>query len=266
MSYSNSYDKRPYVGVTDFTKRNQVQAVKPFVHKRSGRRLHVGAMMSYKTFHGIPTEKGWENIWLKPSALRRLFVKDPDVFNVLHWADYVSYPKTSAEDLIKACDLAGEGLSGLQLDMVWPHVHMIQAVKEVYPHLSIILQVSKVAIKDTRKRGISISSDLSRYNGCVDYVLIDYGMGEGTPLVPEKVIEVLREARKVFPETSLAIAGGLGPETFHLLSPILKEFPRISWDAQGRLRRSGSALDPIDMDRVKAYVRGSTYFAMQHMK
>ncbi|MEN9881308.1 MAG: hypothetical protein RLZZ308_491 [Candidatus Parcubacteria bacterium] len=258
MSFLKGSQQCSYVGVTDFTTYDQVEVAKRFIHKDSHRMLHVGAMMSYKTFHGIPTERKWETIWLKPKGLQKLFMKDPTVFNVLHWADYVTYPKTSSEDLITACTLSGSGLSGLQLDMVWPHISLLEDVKKNFPHLSIILQVSKIAINDSRKRGVTLLSDVLRYKDCADYILVDYGMGSGRPFNPEEVLTVLGEVSKAFPEHSLAVAGGIGPETVHLLDPILREYPKISFDAQGQLRRSGNALHPIEMDRVKAYVRATT--------
>ena len=52
----------------------------------------------------------------------------------------------------------------------------------------------------------------------------------------------------------IVAAGGLGPETMHLVDPIVKEFPDVSIDAQGRLRPSESALDPVDWNTAGAYI------------
>ncbi len=52
----------------------------------------------------------------------------------------------------------------------------------------------------------------------------------------------------------IVVAGGLGPYTVRLVEPLLAEFPNISIDAQGQLRESGNALDPIDWDRAETYI------------
>jgi hypothetical protein len=255
----------PYIGVTDFMTRIQVENAKKCIQPASGRRLHVGAMMSYKTFHGIPTENGWENIWLSQEGLRQLFVPDEEVFNVLHWADYGPTPQTTARDLITACKSCGPGLSGLQLDMIWPDYEMIMDVKDSLPNLSVILQVSKIAIKSMQALNFSLEYKLCSYKGRVDYVLLDYGMGKGVAFVPQEMLELVTVARVCFPESAIAVAGGLSPTTLFSLDPILQRYPGISWDAQGQLRKSGNAADPLDIKIMHAYLRGSSKLATFHM-
>jgi hypothetical protein len=52
----------------------------------------------------------------------------------------------------------------------------------------------------------------------------------------------------------LVVAGGLGPDSIDMVKPLVKVFPDISIDAQGKLRPSGSALDPIDWDMAGTYL------------
>jgi hypothetical protein len=55
--------------------------------------------------------------------------------------------------------------------------------------------------------------------------------------------------------SSIAIAvGGLGPDTMDVVLPLVAEFPDISIDAQGKLRKSGNALDPIHWDLAAGYL------------
>lgn len=56
---------------------------------------------------------------------------------------------------------------------------------------------------------------------------------------------------------ALAVAGGLGPDTMELINPIAESFPDISIDAQGKLRPSGNALDPIDWNLAEKYLSRS---------
>lgn len=58
----------------------------------------------------------------------------------------------------------------------------------------------------------------------------------------------------MFSGLGIVATGGLGPEGIGLVEPLVEEFPDISINAQGRLRPSGSALDPIDWDVAKTYL------------
>lgn len=253
-------NKTPYIGVTDFTSRAQVIDLKDLIPPWVDRRLHVGAMMSYKTLNGIPTSSGWENIWLNEHGLRELFVPDSEVFNVLHYADYPDdngKVLTTPQDVVAACCLAGEGITGLQLDMIWPNPKILYEVKEAFPDLEIILQVSSKAIAYAWKHKLDMIDALSAYNDDhIDYILLDYGMGRGTPFNPTQAVELVEAALTVYSQRRVALAGGLGPNTFNNLKPIFDKYPDISCDAQGQLRASGSAKDPLDIHRVSEYILG----------
>ena len=69
----------------------------------------------------------------------------------------------------------------------------------------------------------------------------------------DELLPYLRAIATQFPWLQLAVAGGLG--RMSLVEPIVREFPDISIDAQGRLRPSGSALDPIDWGMAETYLR-----------
>lgn len=246
----------PYIGVTDFTSHSQVLEAVACISKKVNRRLHVGAMISYKTLHGIKTETGWENIWLKEEGLRNLFQPHPKVFNVLHYADYGKPCLTTSEDLIVACQKAGPYLNGLQLDMIWPHPRLLMDVKQAFPHLEIIVQISKKAIDELNTLVINyFTYKLRSYLLDASYFLIDYSMGRGEPMDIPFVLRYLRKANETIPFNKLAVGGGLGPETYHPLEEIVELSPSISWDAQGQMRASGNATDPIEMSRVCAYIK-----------
>lgn len=70
----------------------------------------------------------------------------------------------------------------------------------------------------------------------------------------ESLIPFVMMIRKKFPTLGIGAAGGLGPETLQLVKPLVKVLPEISIDAQGRLRPSGNALDPIDWNMAKRYI------------
>jgi hypothetical protein len=197
---------KPYIGVTDFTTYEQVLEVCQYIPE--GRRLHVGAMISYKTLHGIPTSTGWEKIWLKPPELKALFARDPKVFNVIHYADYDD--KTTLLDLTMVMQAAGSGVEAIQLDMKWPLPSLLSDLRAIAPHIKIIQQIGSTAIKEST----DWERDLAAYEGLADYVLMDCGMGKGIPFSPDHMLFLVGIARKYFDEDQIAVAGGLGPETW----------------------------------------------------
>lgn len=250
---------KPYIGVTDFTSRSQVEIMKAAINPTANRRLHVGAMISYKTLLGIPTSTGWENIWLNERGLHELFADDKEVFNVLHYADYDHLPgtgghraPTTVEHLLQAINRAGPYVHGLQLDMVWPEPRMLAEFKYARPGVQLIQQVSSRAMQEC-SNWLDVLED---YTGIVDYVLLDTGMGRGVSFDPGRMLYTVRDILHMFPDSQIAIAGGLGPTTYTNLRPLIMHFPRLSCDAQGQLRPSGKATDPLDFERVEQYIKG----------
>jgi hypothetical protein len=246
----------PYIGVTDFASHAQVLQAVACIPEHINRRLHVGVMMSYKTLNGIPTKTGWEKIWPDEKGLRAIFQPHPKVFNILHYADYDDPSFTMASDLISALRKAGPHVQGLQLDMIWPQVQMIDVVKEAFPNIEIILQAGKKALSQMEGVGRFLDDRLRSYLNCIDHVLIDWGMGTGAPMEVSSVLDFVRVAHKVLPYDRIAVAGGIGPDTLQSLQEVFRLSKSISTDMQGQMRSSGKATDPIEMHRVCTTIRG----------
>ena len=105
-----------------------------------------------------------------------------------------------------------------------------------------------------RRRDVELASD-DLLSGVVDRVLLDKSMGMGLGMDAMAMLPFLREISERIPQLQLVVAGGLGPTSLHLLDPVLAEFPRISFDAQGKLRPSGDALnEPLDWHYVRSYL------------
>ncbi len=224
----------PYIGITDFTAFTQVldmlEAFRENLPANSRHRLHVGVMMSYKTLHGI------------------------DVMNCLHYADYKGRPNL-AESLARAIFYGGVGINGLQLDMTWPDpAEIANAVYGSRKHIEVILQVGKFAIEDAHDDPQEVVQRLRDYEGVIHHVLIDKSMGKGLGMDAGAILPFATAIREHFPDLGITAAGGLGPQTMDLVLPLAKEIPDISIDAQGKLRPSGSNLDPVDWDMAEAYL------------
>jgi hypothetical protein len=247
----------PLIGITDFTDFEQVLAMHRVLQQHSAsvflkRRLHVGVMMSYKTLHGIPSR--WQNIFPSKEKIPGIFASD-EVFNCLHFADYDGHPELW-KSLIKAITFGGVGINAVQLDMIWPSPDDIARAVYRFPRqkIEVILQVGRNAFEAVLDDPKILVKKLEPYESVISRVLLDKSGGRGEPMDADRLLPFLRAIKENFPDLGLVVAGGLGPDTIHLLEPIITEFPDISIDAQGRLRPSGSAMEPIDWEMARKYV------------
>jgi hypothetical protein len=247
----------PYIGITDFTNVSQVRRMLNVLwkHRKAGskRMLHIGVMMSYKTLKEIDTK--WSKAFPPKEKIKDIFWQnDPDVYNCLHYADYV-HRSSFETNLSRAIGYGGVYLHALQLDMVWPDPGGVaEAVHRSRKMLQVILQINSVAIAECDNSPQQVVQALDNYDGVIHRVLIDRSMGRGLGMDAIGLLPYIHAIRECFPNLGITVAGGLGPDTMHLVEPLVKEFPDISIDAQGKLRPSGNALDPIDWDMAEKYL------------
>lgn len=244
----------PYVGITDFMTFEQVKRMfavfKANLEQGQNRRLHVGVMMSYKTLHGLDTK--WTKAFPSKETIADIFGSD-ETMNCLHYADYDAVDVF--QSLAQAIGFGGIGINALQLDMVWPDPgHVASAVHTSRKQLEVILQVGKNAIEQANNDPQEVVERLRDYEGVAQHVLLDKSMGRGLGMDAVGLIPFVQAIEEAFPDLGVVVAGGLGPESVGLVEPLYREFPNISIDAQGKLRPSGSALDPIDWDMAEAYL------------
>lgn len=256
--------KMPYIAVTGFTTRKQVEKAKLCVQSVSNRRLKVGATMNYEPFYEPEADE--RCVQLRFDGLRELFVPDVEVFNVLQWTDNAPLSYASVKALVKACENCGPGLSGVQLDMVWPNYEMVMEIKNRLPDLLIILQVNTVAMQDLRAWRYGLEYKLSSYVGRVDYVLFDYEIGGNVALCAQEMFSFIAAARRFFPESAIAFKGGFGPKTLYPLFSVLEKFPNISWEAESCLYKNRSDADLLDIKVAYEYLRKSSHIAAVYNK
>ncbi len=248
-------DVLPYIGITDFTNFEQVQrmyeAVEQHKSPESQRMLHVGVMMSFKTLNGIETK--WSKVWPPKETIRDIFGSD-DVYNCLHYADY-DHDTDFYHDLSEAIMCGGIGINAVQLDMLWPDPGQVaSAIHTSRKQIEVILQVGGRAIEMANNDPAEVVSRLEDYETVIHRVLLDKSMGRGLGMDAIGLIPFARAIRERFPNLGLVVAGGLGPNSINLVEPLVKEFPDVSIDAQGKLRPSGNSLDPIDWDMAEDYL------------
>ena len=269
---------KPYLGVTDFASKQQVDAMLSVFTEAfplKNRHLMVGTMMSYKTLNGLPTK--WAAAFPKAEEFSDIYSSNHELLlNTLHYADYEDL--THPRDLTRAIMIAGHRgpfspttIQALQLDMPWPSAALIQeaisnaqslideSTKEENSlrNLKVILQIGSVAMDRVDNNPQRVSKKISDYGDTIHCVLFDRSGGLGKKMDSDLLRAYILETKTNCPNVSVAVAGGLGPDTMELVVPLVKEFPDISIDAQGKLRRSGNALDPIELDLVEMYIRKS---------
>ena len=245
----------PYIGITDFMTFEQVEKMsavfRMHLPQGSNRLLHVGVMMSYKTLHDIETK--WSKALPAKEAIAGIFGSD-DVYNCLHYADYDHNPDLG-NTLARAISYGGIGINAVQLDMPWPDPGQVaRGVHTSRKHIEVILQIGKNAIEEANDDPRTVAQRLEDYDGIIHRVLLDKSMGRGLGMDAVALIPFARAIKERFPNLGLTVAGGLGPNTMSLVEPLVAEFHDLSIDAQGKLRPSGNALDPIDWDMAREYL------------
>lgn len=248
---------QPYIGITDFTSLAQVKKMLAVFRRckpRGSRRiLHVGVMMSHKTLNGLSTK--WANVFPPKEQIAEIFglIKNEDPYYCLHYADYLG--ESSHLDLIRGLEFAGPWVKALQLDMIWPDPGMIaSAVHASRKQLEVIVQLGKNALGEAGDDPDEILKRLEDYEGVIHRVLLDRSMGQGLEMNAQAFIPFVEAIKARFPDWGIVVAGGLGPGKPSLIQPLLPVCPDLSIDAQGKLRPSGNAKDPIDWAMAETYL------------
>ena len=229
-----------YIGVTGFGSRHQVKSVLRALPFGTNRKLMVGVLASHKTINGerqsLPCRC--------PSELqmRSIFVDDPRVLNLVHFN--TKEPHLLYEQLMDVRGFAMTLCHGFQLNMVWPSPEAIKKVKAKWKECVIVLQAGADAFDVIGNDPKVLADKIEReYKGLIDHVLLDASGGLGKPLDAEVLRGYLRAITAKNLPIGLGVAGGLSPSTLGLVEPLIKEFPRVSIDAEGRLRDKTDHLD-----------------------
>jgi hypothetical protein len=214
-------------------------------------RVHVGVMMSRKTLKGIPSK--YTHAFPHRDEVAGIFNPHPWLFNVLHYADYEGIDVLAC--LLEAADYGGPNMDAMQLDMIWPDPAVLRVVCRDYPRIKFILQVNSESLNAVANDPVLLVHKLREYDDMLSHILLDKSMGKGVGMDAQALLPFVREVHTQLPQIQIAAAGGLGPDTLHLIEPIINEFPGvISCDAQGKLRSSGDARDPIEWAKADWYV------------
>ena len=223
--------QQPYMGVTGFMSRGEVQAALEAQGRRtaqSGRKLMVGVLASSKTLAGNTNK--FPNRYPKITDIAGIFPNEKWTLNLIHYA--TDEQDTLDQQLIRMVDLGGPYLEGFQLNVRWPNPAQLRAIG----HLRVVLQLGKKALEEMGNNPVRVADRLDGYRGLISDVLVDASGGLGLKLDPEAAYSYLRAIQERHPTLGLGVAGGLSGETVGGLEPLAREFSNLSFDAEGRLR------------------------------
>src|SRR3989338_7139469 len=220
----------PYVGVTGFMSRAEVNEALSVVPQDSTHCLMVGVLMSSKTLAG-QTNK-WPGRYPKKEAVADIFIDDSRALNLVHYN--TDEPETLCSQLEEITAFAGPHLDGFQLNMAWPRIAQLEDYRWANSSKFIVLQVGSRAMAQVESLD-DFAESVGAYLAVTDAVLIDPSGGKGEPLDAAKAADYLWSV--VTYPIGLGAAGGLGPRTLQLIDPLVHDFGSIlSIDAEGQLR------------------------------
>ncbi len=245
----------PYIGVTGFTTRAQVDAALEAVPADAPpRSFMVGVLTSQKVLTG-----GERNARSPaPGDIASIFSPDPRCLNLVH---YFSPTPATHQYLERLFDVAGPLFHGFQFNGEWPYRGALHGVRETWNALMnpwplrIVLQAKPAAHTDGMQGGWAPSP--MHFDGYISDILLDASGGGGVPLdvaVTRAAVDKVHSSWGRFGLCCplIAIAGGLCAETLPEVLSMVREHG-LSIDAEGKLFTGND----LDMDKVHAYLRAA---------
>jgi len=231
--------QKPYIGITGFMSRSEVESILEIMPTHAKRLLMVGVLVSWKTIRGIANK--YPNRYPVPHKIAEIFPNNDSALNLIHYN--TDEKETLCEQLVALTDSwGGMNLHGYQLNIAWPDPRAIEKYRHVFPDKQIVLQIGKHAFQMIDHSPEQLSAKVKEYDGLIHYVLLDPSGGHGELLDVEKARQYLDALTETKMDIGLGVAGGLSPMTLNHIVPLIQDFPNLSIDAEGRLRDTSDNL------------------------
>ncbi len=238
---------RPYIGITGFTKEQEVAEILDTLPPdwNPKRLVMVGVLASGKTIRGIPNK--WPKRYPEVKDLGSVFTSDSVALNLIHFN--TKNPENLVEELCLAQSLAGQHCHGFQLNIAWPDKEALATYRiKRGGETTIVLQCGGKALADVDHSPEKLREKVAEYRDLIDYVLVDPSGGLGKEFDLELARGCFSSLSQI-PDIGFGIAGGLSADNIDRLEPLLAEFPNFSIDAEGRLRDENDNLNvPVSVD------------------
>ncbi|MDP3731161.1 MAG: hypothetical protein Q8R34_01555 [bacterium] len=241
---------KSYVGITGFMSSKEVQTVLESVPESSGRLVMIGVLAGLKTLKSLPNK--WPNRYPLVPNIPTIFSRHIKAFNLIHYS--TDDKSTLPGQLFLLSYLCKEKLHGFQLNMAWPSVTLLGRFKNDFPSKKLVLQVGRRALEEVNNSPEQLAARVAEYAGIAEYMLLDPSGGKGEPFNPNLAREYLIAIKEKGLSLGLGVAGGLSPTTLNLVEPLVKEFPDLNIDAEGRLR---TPEDHLDVEVAGRYLLGA---------
>ncbi|MDO8507607.1 MAG: hypothetical protein Q7S53_03490 [bacterium] len=251
--------REPYIGITGFMTREEVDEVMSAIPEGSTKKFMVGILASQKTIAGLPNK--WPERYPITRDIAKITSDDERALNLVHYGDGMKHHEGLGKVLISITrEYGGPNLHGFQLNMTWPEAREITEFKEKYPEMQIVLQAGTRTLKNTDESAEKLVNGFQTAfpNGEVDYLILDLSGGLGKELNPDLIMRHIEAIETANLDVGVVLAGGLYGKNSNIVAPILRRFPNTGTDAEGKLR------DPItDKLNIKEAIDyTSTYYRL----
>lgn len=228
----------PYAGIAGFTTPDEPRAVLAAMPAHPVRKLGVGVL----TTSSILLGEGISNPRRYPprSRIADIFPDDPRAVNLVHvaWKPMERFGSVY-DQLMRARDAGGDRCHGLQVNGVQAALPGdFKAYARAYPNDRLVFQFRNTALPAKQ-----IATALLLYGWSITDVLFDASAGEGKPMNVMHMAEVLSTIRESYPHLGIGVAGALFADVLPLLQIPLLNVPRVSTDAESKLRTESDQLD-----------------------
>lgn len=258
---------KPYVGITGPINEAETTFICDEFHRagyttESPHIPMLGFLVSNKTLNGQNTSN---RRYPKFQILSSMLEKSEDVLTMVHYNSRET--RTLDEQisrLFRQDEIYDRELcQALQLNIPWPEPGQIKNIKEEFPDMKIVFQVSKGIIREKTPR--EIADGMNAYGQCISYYLIDPSGGEGKMFDIESSNAIYSEIKNSCPHLTPGFAGGLSGNN---AIPVINELKEktgtygFSIDAEGGLRdkiTSEYGDDILNRIKVRFYLSAASY-------
>ncbi len=255
MTYRPEWKRRPYFGITGFTRTTEVNFVLSHLSPACKRLFMVGVVASWRSLRNREVSEKWRSQVPHYEGLPDLFLGHPQAMNLVHYSTLPDQAQDLYMDMAKIHHYAGPFFHGFQLNIPWPSPQAIEAYRRSFgDRTTIILQVGQAAFEKAVSNGCTnlgqhAAYQLTDYKGLIDGILYDMSGGNGKLVDATVAVKDLTFIAKHNDWLQCGVAGGACAETLRSdFLPLMEQlgFP-LNFDAQDRMRSE----DRIFMDEKK---------------
>ncbi len=250
----------PYIGVTGPVSVGEVRGIgQAFANAGYSIKTHhvpmIGILVSQKTLQGQPTTN------LRYPSIKQVpaLIKEAAEYGIpmIH---YNTREMESLADQVTAILTENLECQGVQLNIPWPDRREVIKIKERFPIVDLVLQLSERAMQGLSPETVALR--VTEYSNVPTYVLIDPSGGKGREFNVEDSLKIYQEL--LGEGIMIGFAGGFTGENVGQRSQNLIQrlgTNKFSIDAEGGLRdkiTDAYGDDLLNLQKVRSYLQESS--------